>query len=308
MVQSTLYRLLLVALLPLIALVLYREGQQYDPPLISFSTTQSADETQGDFFPREIEGLSRSGPVRTYTKENLYEYVNGHAEYFISAGFKKLVVGEYTSHPGNEPDAVIDIYDMGRSIQAFAIVTDESRGELHEIFPGLRGFRTPLSLSFAKGQYYIKIAAFNESLSLEVIARTMDAGITEGDDPFSEFASFPDIGEIVATRFIKEAYRGLDFLNNVMEREYKVKNGTVHVFLVLDDMNTIDAAVESLVAYLKESDIAYSEMKKGESTMYRIDDPYEGVWFLISSPGRIVGALGSVNDRLIDLLYTGGES
>jgi hypothetical protein len=307
MAQSALYRFLLVALLPAIAVLIYLEGQQYDPALISFNSTQSSEETITDFFPREIEGLFPSGPVRTYTKENLYEYVNGHAEYFISAGFKKLVVGEYTTNTGSEPDVLIDIYDMGRSIQAFGIVSDESRGELREIVPGLKGFKTPLSISFAKGQYYVKIAAFRESLSLENVAKTMDASIAAGDDPFPEFSSFPDIGEIISTRFIKEAYRGLDFLNNVMEREYKVNDGKVQVFLVMNDKDNITETAASLIHYFKESDIAYSEEKKGDTIIYLIDDPYEGKWLLLSARESIIGAFGSLNDTIINALQMDGE-
>ena len=72
------------------------EGQTYDPALIQFQSSLSQTDPALSFFPDKITEFSRIGQIRTFTKENLYEYVNGHAEYFISAGFSRLSVGEYS--------------------------------------------------------------------------------------------------------------------------------------------------------------------------------------------------------------------
>jgi len=139
MALSGLYRIILIGLLPAVALLIYFNGQSYDPALINFSKSQSVMDNMSGFFPDEIETLSRSGQIRTYTRENLYEYVNGHAEYFISSGFVKLSVGEYSMNSKDDPDVVIDIYDMGKSIQAFGILSDESGGNTTDIHSGLTG-------------------------------------------------------------------------------------------------------------------------------------------------------------------------
>ena len=81
---------------------------------------------------------------------------------------------------------------------------------------------TQQGISFVKGQYYVRIAAYNENVSLDLFTQYIDDRISAGSDPFPEFARLPDIGEVVQTRFVREAYRGLDFVNNVIEREYIV--------------------------------------------------------------------------------------
>src|SRR3990172_10381103 len=118
-------RLLLLALLLVIALIIYFTGQHYDPALIQFD--QSGQGQGVSVLPDEVNGLKKTGQIRQFTKENLYEYVNGHAEYFISAGFAGLLVGEYASSgtDASRPDIQTEIYDMGRSIQAFGILMDE---------------------------------------------------------------------------------------------------------------------------------------------------------------------------------------
>jgi hypothetical protein len=253
-----------------------------------------------------IARYNRIGQIRSYTKENLYEYVNGHAEYFISAGFISLAVGEYGTEvsEGNEPDVVVDIYDMGKSIQAFGIRSDESGGRFSDIQIGLTGFRTPQGVSFVRGRYYIKISAYNENVSMDIFIENIDSTIETESDPFPEFSRLPDIGDVVATRFIKEAYRGLDFINNVIEREYKIEGETVQVFIVTGEKRGIGKLAGSFIDYFRQSDIQYSVVEKKGKKVYSVKDPYEGDWVLISSPDTLFGIYGSFDDTTINALIS----
>ncbi len=299
MAVSNVYRIMLLGLLPVVALLIYYKGQHYDPALINFSLSQSSNNSMSGFFPPAIDTLSRSGQIRTYTKDNLYEYVNGHAEYFISSGFVNLAVGEYSIKTAAEPDIVVDIYDMGKGIHAFGILSDESGGNATDIHAGMTGFKTPQGLSFIKGQYYIKISSFSSSVVLETFIEDIDNRISAGADPFPEFAQLPEIGETVSTRFIKEAYRGLDFVNNVMEREYNVNGKTVHVFILTQDKLQTNEKINLFINYFNDSDITFTESKENEKTIYNVSDPYEGDWLLISSLDSIMGILGAYNDTII---------
>jgi hypothetical protein len=176
MVSTRRNRILLIALLPIMAAVLYLEGQQYDPALIQFSPSEYGSGGEASFFPPEVAGYRRSGQLRRYTRENLYEYVNGHAEYFISAGFAGLTVGEYVREGGNpdQPEAVVDIYDMEKGIQAFGILSDEGGEDAENMEAGNMGFKTDQVVGFIKGRYYVKINRFDEQAPLEQLAREID--------------------------------------------------------------------------------------------------------------------------------------
>ena len=302
MTLSRISRVLLVGLLPLIALLIYIEGQKYDPALIQFQSAQSGGDVMTSFFPREIAGFSQIGQVRSYTKENLYEYVNGHAEYFISAGFIRLAVGEYsaTGSGENEPDVVVDIYNMGKSIQAFGVLSDESGGNMSDLQGGLTGFRTPLGISFVKGQYYIRVSAYNENVSLVTFTQSLASTIAPESDPLPEFARLPDIGHIVATRFIKEAYRGLQFVNNVIEREYLVNNETVYIFVYPGEKQEIKNLLGSFTDFFRQSDIPYSVTEQQGKRVFKVKDPFEGDWVLIPLPDALFGIYGSFDDKIIN--------
>ncbi len=304
MVLSKTYRLFLIGLLPAVAYLIYFEGQKYDPALIRFPSSPAVRNKLTALFPPEVGNYIQIGPVRSYTKENLYEYVNGHAEYFISAGFTGLAVGEYGTAGSDitKPDVVVDIYDMGRSIHAFGILSDESGGNLSDLQDELTGYRTPMGISFAKGKYYVKISVYNEKVSQETFVHSIAGVIGPEADLFAEFSQLPDIGDVVATRFIKEAYRGLDFVNNVMEREYIADGNTVLVSVFMGAKKDTKSLTRSFIDYFDQSDIPYSATENEDIKIFRIKDPYEGDWVLISSPDALFGIYGVYDDSMINAL------
>jgi hypothetical protein len=304
MALSYAYRVLLAGFLPAIAIFLYIEGQDYDPALIRFDQIHSDKAQLTRLLPEKIEGYSLLGNVRLYTRDNLYEYVNGHAEYFISAGFISLAVGEYnaTTVSSTEPDVIIDIYDMGKSIQAFGVLSEESGGSLSDMSGGLTGFKSPSGLTFTSGQYYIKLSAYNEQIPFEKIAVRIAGSIGDASDPFPEFSRLPDVGIVAATRFIKESYRGLDFVNNVIEREYTINGNSVHVFMTTKDMEDIHKIATSFIDYFNTSDIKFSKLNRNNNTVYKISDPYEGTWSMIVFPDSIVGIFGDTDETIINKL------
>jgi len=55
----------------------------------------------------------------TYTKGNLYDYINGGAERYLRHGFEKLYAARYTN--GAADELTLDLYDMGTPENAKAV-------------------------------------------------------------------------------------------------------------------------------------------------------------------------------------------
>ncbi|MEO5361989.1 MAG: hypothetical protein H7843_16390, partial [Nitrospirota bacterium] len=128
---------LLMGLLPIIAAVIYMTGQRYDAAAVNFTFQKgSAESIQ---LPEDVEGYKKVGRPRQFTKNNLYEYNNGHAEYFIAKGFSSLTVYEYAK-AGTQADTLVEIYDMGKPIQAFAVLTDELPADSTAASVGTMGY------------------------------------------------------------------------------------------------------------------------------------------------------------------------
>jgi len=151
--------MLLLALLPLIALLLYLDGQRYDPQLLELKPTTGGAATA--LFPERLAGLERVGQLRIFDRETLYEYINGHAEYYLGAGFEGLTVGEYGMGVDGQPQVVINLYHMGNALNAFGALAEEA-GEQEPVQIGALGFGSGQGVNFIHGPYYVQLTLFSE--------------------------------------------------------------------------------------------------------------------------------------------------
>jgi len=287
-----LYRYLLLLLLPLIATVIYMDGRRYDPGLIDFSKSEEESSPLLSFFPEKEGAMARQGRVRIFTKDNLYEHINGHAEYFISAGFKSLAVAEY-GEPADKVCCTADVYDMGTAANAFGALMGEISDDFTKIDRGFMGFVSPRMLSFSKGPYYVKVSAFTGGAPLESMAIMIEKAMGELKTEIPQLKRFPETKAIAASlRFFKEAYRGIDFLNNVFEKDYLIGSKQLTVALMEGDREELDKRVLRLLGFLKNEEIDYEEIMLGQSPYYHVKDPFEGDWLLLPGNGQFFMVYG----------------
>jgi len=295
------YRLLLIGLLPLIAGVLYFRGQKYDPALIDFRATTRQEVPGPAASPQDIAGFRKMSEARLYTKENLYEHVNGHAEYFISAGFQGLTVTEYiaSGSMASQPEIQVEVFDMGKDIQAFGVLADESGENPPPVSVGTMGYRTSGGVNFIKAGYYVRVSAFNPNAPVIKFAAAFADTLTAGQDSFQVFSKFPDIGKVESTKFAKEGYLGLDFLHNVIEREYSTGSGRIKVALMAGSEREMRSLLSSFLDYFGKYGMRYEKTERSGIEVYRVIDKYEGNWFLIRSRDAIFGVFGTDDEKIL---------
>ena len=314
-----LVRIGLIGLLPLIALTLYVKGQRYDPALLDFAKTRSqeasgkagqlptiaesgaAPESAPAAAESEFAGFRRLGQERRYAKDNLYEHVDGHAEYFISAGFTGLTVTEYTRSgvSTSKPAIQAEVYDMAKDIQAFGVLIDESGDNAQAVSVGAMGFKTSGGINFIKGRYYVKITALEPKAPLMPFAKAFAGSLPVARASFIAFDRLPRIGTAGKTRFIKEGYRGLDFFNNVIEREYTIDSRKITLALVADSGQELSRVVSSFLEYVKKSGLPMEKSEQEGKTIYKLTDKYEGSWFLVASPNAVFAVFGTEDSSLL---------
>ncbi len=313
------YRLVLIGVLPLIALALYVKGQQYDPALINFKAAARQEASSSSAAPQTVQespaaagagefpGFLQIGRAHTYAKDNLYEHVDGHAEYFIGAGFVGLTVSAYKSAASRAAEAEIqaEVYDMGKSIQAFGVLADESGENASPAAVGVMGFKTSGGVNFIKGRYYVKISGINPKAAVLTFARAFADTLPAGKDSFQVFAKLPDIGKIETTRFVKEGYRGLDFLHNVIEREYSTGGKKITVALITGSENELRAVLSSFHGYFEKSRMPYEKTERDKKEVYKVADKYEGTWFLIQSRDAIFAVFGTDDEGILGYFTKG---
>ncbi|MCP4696686.1 MAG: hypothetical protein GY862_07540 [Gammaproteobacteria bacterium] len=290
-------RVLLLALLPVVALAVWLDGRHYDPGLLTFK-----EEKKLDFFPEKVENLSRIGSVRRFSKDNLYEYINGHAEFFISAGFLSLTVGEYSTTDGDQPVLVINVYDMGKPLHAYGVLMDEAGENVVDI--GAMGFRTDRGINFIQGPYYVQTSAFAEDAPLLAAAREVQKALGVSSENAALAFQFPDLGTVASTRFVKENYRGLDFLHKVVERAFVKDEKTVEAFLVTGTAESVARLEQSFINFFKDDGTDYEIIEKKNLRFYRVYDPYEGEWFFVPDGKRLLGVYAVLDETLLNTIQT----
>lgn len=301
------YRFLLLVLLPCIAATLYISGQSYDPAMINFKTVAEpgaslrSDEQAPVYAVQEVAGFRQSGREHHYTKENLYEHIDGHAEYFISAGFIGLRVTEYTAMDSKTKEAEIraEVFDMGNSIQAFGVLADESGENPLTVSVGATGFKTSGGINFMKGRYYVKISALSPNAPVIRFAEVFSDTLPSEQDSFQIFSKFPDIGKVENTRFVKEGYRGLDFLHNVVEREYSRGGRKITVAVMIGSGKDVRSLLLSFFDYFAKFRIQHDKTTRMGQEVYKVMDKYEGNWFLIPAGDVIFGIFGTDDEDIV---------
>jgi len=118
-------------------------------------------------FPPEINGWEKSEPLIKYNANNLYEYINGGAELYISYDFVQLYTLKYTKENpayNNQEDIKVDVFDMGTADNAFGVFSHSRESIDHIIDPQVESEYASGLLTFWKDHYYVSILAYPETL------------------------------------------------------------------------------------------------------------------------------------------------
>ena len=85
-------------------------------------------------------GWALEGPIKKYTGEDLFEYINGEAELYLQFGFKILTAGLYLKEGNEKLGITADVYEMGSDLEAFGIYANYRKPEAESIKAGTEGF------------------------------------------------------------------------------------------------------------------------------------------------------------------------
>ena len=104
-----------------------------------------------------VPGFSPQGEARSYDPETLFDYMNGNSEGYFAYGFTLMKGVTCTSAAGDQ--LVIDLSELGDPVRAwgFFVTNRDQRSPVEPLGSG--GQVLPRRATFAKGRYYLEIAA-----------------------------------------------------------------------------------------------------------------------------------------------------
>jgi hypothetical protein len=190
-----------------------------------------------DRLPAEILGWKKSAAGDIYNPDNLFEYINGGAELYISYDFKHLVARTYKKEGFD--DIKIDIFDMGNSYNAFGVFCHSREAVDRFVAPDVESEYAAGLLTFWKGRYYVSILAYPETAEKKNIVQTAARSLARR---IKEESSKPPLVELLPQE-------NLDSRSIRYFRHYIWLNS--HYFVSHKNILNMDKSTEAVLARYK---------------------------------------------------------
>ena len=242
----------------------------------------------------ELTGYKKTTNYPVFLPENLWDFINGAADTYLSYGFVDLHVAEYKK---GKNVIKLEIYRHSDHTLAFGIYSTERSPSFRFMNLGAQGYFADGAINFYKGNYYVKIRTYSknektlksaESLALKV------ATMLEGNSEMPSVLSlFPEVGKKVNEEiYINESVLGHKFLNKAFKAIYVTGNDSFSIFIM--EKNSPAETRKSVEAYLAATGIDAVDSEIGR---YMLKDGYNGTVFLAWKENRIVIISGLSKDQ-----------
>jgi hypothetical protein len=246
-------------------------------------------------FP-EIEGWKKPDTIQSYTLNNLYEYIDGAAELYLSFDFQGLSVAEYIND--SEASITVEIYRHKTPLHAFGIYSQERPSKGNFLNIGAQGYIELPILNFVIGNIYVKIGNYDTENESENILITFAEKLAEnlgGDTSLPHvLACFPEEGKISnSEKFIARNFLGHGFLHSGFIADYFADNKTFQLFII-EGADSSDCR-DMLRKYFQLSQTPQFDLKEDR---FIISDPYHGEIALAWKKKYIWGALNLDDENL----------
>ncbi|NOZ56966.1 MAG: hypothetical protein GXO73_09305 [Calditrichaeota bacterium] len=234
----------------------------------------------------QVPGWKLAEAPETYTPDNLFDYIDGNAELYLSYGFKRLVSAMYVPESGNEDEAiVVDVYDQGTPLGAFGLYSSMCRPGLSYAEIGCEAIVSPLQVRFWQNRFEVEINGADESQAalLKEFARAVSAKLPACKE-IPELKWLPEEGQMPHTlKYVADGFLGQSFLPGGFEAQYKVDGAVVTAFVTR--CSAPDSAQTCLRRYVATLGKFEGAVARQEGQFWEVVHKYVGhVWVSAEGP------------------------
>jgi len=184
----------------------------------------------------ELPGWSRVTEPEHYEADNLWEYINGQADFFIDYGFVRVDTAEYRNDQESS-SVVLEVYRMGRPQEAFGIFAAERTRDDRPLEIGAAAYLGANVLGFWQGEQYVKLTSFDEGPSVEQalidLAEEVSSRFPNPELELETLLLFPEKGRVEASeRFIPKNFLGQPYLTGAYRVDYTFDGQGLQLFVV----------------------------------------------------------------------------
>jgi hypothetical protein len=244
-------------------------------------------------FP-QLKGFKIKTEYPVYLPDNLWDFIDGAADTYLSYGFADLHVAEYKK---GKAGIKLEIYRHGDNTLAFGIYSSERSPSYRFVNLGAQGYISDGVINFFKGNYYVKIRTYSKKekvLQAEESLANRVAGMLSGETAMPELLSkFPSEGKkLNEETFINESVLGHSFLNKAFRVPYQV--GTDEFVIYISEGSSPEATKKTAETYIASTGI--TPVGTGDSK-FMLMDGYNGTIFLAWKDKTMVMISGLAKDQ-----------
>lgn len=223
-----------------------------------------------------------------YGRDNLWEYINGAAELFLTYRFRELIVADFEQ---GDAAVTVSVYDMSRPLDAYGIyeVEKPEGGEELADVGAAAVVRAPYQGLVLKDRFYVKIEAGGGDVSADALVaalRDVAAGLPgEGGLP-PQLAALPLQDRVPGSvAFAGANYLGFDDLRACLHADYADGTGREYSLFVM----------KPGTAFLRNESGKWTRAEADGRLTFHRKVPYRGVVALMGDQEQLLGVAGLEN-------------
>ena len=233
---------------------------------------------------------SAEAPPSFYSPESLYQHIDGGADIYLLYDFKNLLHQDFKS---GTAELTVDIYEMGKTEDAFGIYAAERSPTYKFVAIGAEGYRSKGVANFLEDRYYVKLSGSgtNADALLDQFARLLSGRIGGTRTLPALLEKLPAENRVPhSEQYMRKDPLGHAFLAPAYIVAYRqAKRESKLVISVANNAQEAKSRAEQLAKYLKQSGECASAPELGEGGI-RAKNNYEGR-LIARTQGRYVIAL-----------------
>ncbi|UCH63399.1 MAG: hypothetical protein JSU77_02795 [Fidelibacterota bacterium] len=247
------------------------------------------------------EGWEIYDRVMQFTAGNLYEQIDGRAEYYIAYDVIGLTFASFDKSADNNISLNVSIYDMGTPTNAFGVFSGERSTGVARLELGRDAYSSGANYYIWKGRYYVQIVALD---TLEIfkqvgldMAEKLTSLLQDSGEPVWGLTVLPEANRVPQSvqYFLVDAM-GLDFMRNTYMAQYTKGDVVVTAFLSQrDSQETAQATMAEYIEYANRYGEGVNSLTTNGVELVSCDmnESYDVVF----QKGKLVGGVSMVEDQ-----------
>jgi hypothetical protein len=227
--------------------------------------------------PGFAEGWRSDSGVRLYTRETLFEHINGEAELYFPYGFVVAAATRYERTGDSDDSITADVYEMGSLLDAFGVYSNYRTPDKAAPPFGSDGFYDDHQLMFYQDKYFVRLTARGSWEQSTEALLACGSAIAERlpqpavQPPELELLKIDGV-DPRTTVYLGESVLGYAFFEKGLVADAMLDDHRVRAFVVLTG-DDADAAMRTYTDHLRENEATPRWVQTSSGACMLVEDP-----------------------------------